>query len=79
MRSRWPWVVVLVGAPIVVLVTFGMQAGRCVDYTTLSGLESFCESGPVIGWPGAVVVAVLCAALCVLAVAMLMRRRRKPD
>ncbi|WP_336646806.1 hypothetical protein [Microbacterium sp. USHLN186] len=78
-RGAWPWAAVLVLAPIVVLMTFGMQAGRCVDYADGAGLESSCESGPAIGWPGAVLVAVLCTALCVLAVAMLVRRRRTPD
>jgi len=35
-----------------------MQVGHCVDYAPGRG-ESYCESGPVIGAPAAIVVAVI--------------------
>lgn len=73
----WPWVVALIAAPVVVLLTFGSQVGRCVGYTAESGMESFCEVGPQVGWPGAIAIAVLCAALFVLAVFRLALRSRR--
>ena len=77
--ARWPWVLVLIAAPVVVLLTFGTQVGRCVDYTAKSGMESFCEvTGPQVGWPGAIVIGAVCVALFALAVIrlVLLSRRR---
>jgi hypothetical protein len=75
--ALWPWIVVVIVAPVVMLVTYGSQVGRCADYTAESGLESFCESGPQVGWPGAILIGVVCVALFVFAVIRLALRSRR--
>jgi TRAP-type mannitol/chloroaromatic compound transport system permease small subunit len=58
----WPWAVGIFAVVIFLLPWSLMSVGRCVDYAPGQG-ESFCESGPVIGEPAAVVVAVVSALL----------------
>lgn len=71
--ARWPWIAVLIVAPIVVLFTFAWQVGWCEDPP--AGHDSMgCYVQPQVGWPGAILIAVVCAALIVLAVVMLVRR-----
>lgn len=58
----WPWAVGIFAVVIFLLPWSLMSVGRCVDYAPGQG-ESFCESGPVIGEPAAIVVAVVSALL----------------
>ena len=51
----WPWAVGIAVVVLFVLPWSLMEVGRCVDYAPGYG-ESFCESGPVIGQPGAAIV-----------------------
>jgi hypothetical protein len=58
----WPWAVGIFAVVIFLLPWSLMSVGRCVDYAPGQG-ESFCENGPVIGEPAAIVVAVVSALL----------------
>ena len=51
--AQWPWVLLVLLVIAVDVVLLGTQTGRCIDYTQESGAESFCETGPITGVPGA--------------------------
>ena len=70
---RWPWVVALIVAVAGPLVAFGSWTGFCADSPWAS--ESFCMSGPTIGWSAAWAVSALCAVLFVYALFRLIRNR----
>jgi hypothetical protein len=54
----WPWMIGIVAVVVLLLPWSVMQVGQCVDYAPGLG-ESYCESGPIIGAPSAIVVAVI--------------------
>jgi hypothetical protein len=67
-RARWPWITMIVALAVVNLFVWGTRVGECVDYAANAGKESFCTSGPSVGYPGAWAVSaisVLVAAYCV--------------
>ncbi|HWV50439.1 MAG TPA: hypothetical protein VN035_13370 [Microbacterium sp.] len=71
--GRWPWGIVLLLAVAGPVLAFGSWTGFCADSPQAS--QSFCMSGPTIGWPAAWTVTALCAALFVYALVRLVRRR----
>jgi hypothetical protein len=53
------WLIAAVIALVIVpALAFGNQAGECVDYAADAGVDSYCTSGPAIGYPGAWVLTV---------------------
>jgi hypothetical protein len=58
MTEVWAWVVGIVVVLVFLLPWSILWVGSCVDYAPGYG-ESYCESGPVIGFPAATVIAVL--------------------
>ena len=70
-KPLWPWITAAIAAAMVGLLAIllsSVQVGRCVDYTAESGLQSFCESGPVLHSPVGIVITVGCATVAVVAV-----------
>jgi hypothetical protein len=53
------WTVVAVGLLVVGALAIGTWSGTCVDYVAIPGE---CTVEPALGWPGAILVAVVCAA-----------------
>ena len=72
-ERRWPWVFALIVAVAAPLLAFGWWTGFCADSPDAS--QSFCMTGPLIGWPAAWTVGVLCAALFGYALVRLVRWR----
>lgn len=76
--ALWPWVLVLVGAPMIVFLTFAVQSGQCASPAAFSDSLG-CATGPTVGWPGAVLLAVACTVLFTLAVIrLILIRLRRP-
>ncbi|WP_460798967.1 hypothetical protein [Microbacterium sp. GXF0217] len=72
---RWPWVIALIVAVLGPILVFSSWTGFCADSPQAS--QSFCASGPLIGWPAAWAVSALCAALFVAALVRLLRSRAR--
>lgn len=63
--SRARWSAAAVALLVVGALAIGVWSGSCVDYAAFPGE---CTSTPALGWPGAILVAVVCvgcAAMCV--------------
>ncbi|MGQ7311512.1 hypothetical protein ACUOFU_07400 [Microbacterium arabinogalactanolyticum] len=76
--ALWPWIVLVIVAPVVAFLSVGMQSGYCVDAAPGSGAESFCVTGPVLG-PGVIIVLAFCGLLTAVALYRIVRiaiRRR---
>jgi len=76
--ALWPWVVLLVVAPVVAYLAVAMQTGYCVDAAPGSGAESICVTEPVLG-PGVIIVLAFCGLLTTFAIYRIVRiaiRRR---
>lgn len=58
----WPWAIGIVAVVFFLLPWSIIQVGQCVDYVSGQG-ESYCESGPVVGEPAAIIVAAISAFL----------------
>lgn len=71
--ALWPWVLVLLLAPIVVVLTFADQVGYCETPPAGSDVMG-CTVGPAVGMPGAIFIAVVCVALFTLAVVKVILR-----
>ena len=69
---RAMWTVVAVGLLVVGALAIGTWSGTCVDYVAIPGE---CTVGPALNWPGAILVAGVCAALAVLCIRRAVRRR----
>ncbi|MFE6736713.1 hypothetical protein [Microbacterium sp. NPDC057650] len=75
-RRLWPWILVLILAPIVVFLTFADQVGSCE--TPPPGSDSMgCTVGPAVGLPGAFFIGAVCVALFALAVIKVILRSRR--
>jgi membrane protein implicated in regulation of membrane protease activity len=70
--SRARWSVAAVALLVVGALAIGGGWGVCVDYFAIPGE---CTVGPALGWPGAILVAGVCAALAVLCIRRAVRRR----
>ncbi|UOD83375.1 hypothetical protein [Paenarthrobacter ureafaciens] len=73
----WPWIIGIAAIVVFVLPWSLMWGGHCVDYALGQG-ESYCESGPVIGEPAAIIVAVISAVLivfCLFRIVQILIRR----
>jgi hypothetical protein len=58
-RVRWGWLAIAAAtALVIVFFVFGIQTGSCVDYVSNAAVDG-CSSGPAVGWPGAVLFAVI--------------------
>lgn len=69
-----PWFVALLAAIVIPILTFGTQQGQCFD-AAAGGAESFCSSGPTVGWAGAWLITAACAILLIISLINLLRRR----
>ncbi|MDQ1053095.1 TRAP-type mannitol/chloroaromatic compound transport system permease small subunit [Arthrobacter sp. SORGH_AS 212] len=79
MTEVWAWVVGIVVVLLFLLPWSLLWVGRCVDYVPGYG-ESFCEFGPVIGFPAATVIAVLSLLLilyCLYRIVRILIQRRR--
>ena len=65
------WTVVAVGLLVVGALAIGTWSGACVDYVAIPGE---CTAEPALGWPGAVLTAVVCAAGAVMCLRRAARR-----
>ncbi|GAA2863078.1 hypothetical protein MIAR_24240 [Microbacterium arabinogalactanolyticum] len=65
--ALWLWIVLVIVAPVIAILTFGVQVGRCEDPHPGSDAGS-CALGPAVGMPGAILIAAVCVALFTLAV-----------
>jgi len=70
--ALWPWILLAIAAPIVAVLSVGMQHGYCLDADPSSGAESFCVTGPTIG-PGTVILLVFCGLLAAVAIYRIVR------
>ena len=70
--SRARWSVAAVALLVVGALAIGGRSGVCVDYFAIPGE---CTVEPALGWPGAILVAGVCAALAVLCIRRAVRRR----
>ena len=70
--ALWPWIVLVIVAPVVAFLSVGMQSGYCVDAVPGSGAESFCVTEPVLG-PGVIIVLAFCGLLTAVAIYRIVR------
>jgi hypothetical protein len=73
-RIRWIVAGIIV-AIIVPLLSFGFQAGKCVDYANDTGEQSYCTIGPAVGYPGAWVLTLAAFVFAAYAIRRGIRRR----
>ncbi|MCJ1709714.1 hypothetical protein MT344_00785 [Clavibacter michiganensis subsp. phaseoli] len=69
-RARWS--VAAVALLIIGALAIGVGSGVCVGYVAIPGE---CTVEPALGWPRAILVAGVCAALAVLCIRRAVRRR----
>ena len=69
-----PWIIALLVAIVLPILTFATQQGQCFD-AAAGGGESLCSSGPTVGWAGAWLITAACVILLVISVVNLLRRR----
>ena len=65
---------IFLAAIVIPILIFGTQQGQCFDAAADHG-ESFCSSGPTVGWAGAWLITAACAILLVISLVNLLRRR----
>ncbi|PPF56298.1 hypothetical protein C5C13_10950 [Clavibacter michiganensis] len=65
------WTAAAVALLVVGALAIGVWSGSCVDYAAFPGE---CTSEPALGWPGAILVAVVCAACAAMCVRRAARR-----
>jgi membrane protein implicated in regulation of membrane protease activity len=68
---RAVWTAAAVGLLVVGALAIGVWSGVCVDYAAIPGE---CTVEPALGWPGAILVAVVCAACAALCLRRATRR-----
>ncbi|MGB4137241.1 MAG: hypothetical protein WA971_11805 [Microbacterium sp.] len=73
---RGAWVLVILAAAVVAASPFVLGGGACYDAHEGGSAESYCTSGPFLGWPGTWVLVALCALAAGFAVFRLIRPRR---
>ncbi|RIJ45285.1 hypothetical protein DZG00_15000 [Clavibacter lycopersici] len=61
--SRARWSAAAVALLVVGALAIGVWSGECVDHVAVPG---GCTVAPALGWPGAILVAVVCAVGAVL-------------
>jgi hypothetical protein len=71
-KPLWPWILLVIVAPVIAFLSVGMQTGYCIDAAPGSGAESYCVTGPVIG-PGVIILFVLCGLLTTFAIYRIVR------
>lgn len=76
--ARWPWALLLVVAVLLPLCAFSAWSGQCFDAAEGAG-ESFCTSGPSVGWPAAWLLTAVGAVAFVVAAIRLVRIARLED
>ena len=69
---RWPWALLLIAAVLLPLYAFWSWSGQCVDTAPGAG-ESYCTSGPSIGWPSAWLLAAIGAVAFIVSAVRLVR------
>ncbi len=64
--ALWPWIVLVIVAPVVGFLSIGIQSGYCLDAHEGVGTASYCATGPQLG-PGVVIVLAFCGLLTAVA------------
>ena len=70
--ALWPWVLLVIVAPVVAFLSIGMQTGYCMDAAPGSGAESHCVTEPVLG-PGVIIALAFCGLLTAVAIYRIVR------
>ncbi|WP_454170618.1 hypothetical protein [Microbacterium paulum] len=75
-RPRAGWILLVVGIVLLNLIVWGWTAGYCVDYAQDTGMEmeSYCTSGPAIGYPAAWTLSAVSVLVIAFALHRLLRR-----
>jgi hypothetical protein len=74
-RIQWRWLIAIDALLLLNVAVFAFRAGSCADFATT---ESACATGPAIGLPAALAVAIGSTFAIAFCVARLARRRSKP-
>ena len=74
-RIRWCWLIAIAALLLLDGAVFAFRAESCADFATT---ESVCTTGPAIGLPGTIAVAIVSTFAIAYCVARLIRRRSKP-
>lgn len=70
--ALWPWIALVVVAPVVAFLSLGMQSGYCMDAHEGARAASYCATGPQLG-PGVVIVLAFCGLLTAFAIYRIVR------
>ena len=70
--ALWPWIVLVIVAPVVGFLSTGMQGGHCLDAHEGAGTASYCVTEPQLG-PGVVIVLAFCGLLTAVAIYRIIR------
>jgi hypothetical protein len=64
----------IVALAVANFLVWGTRVGECVDYAAGAGKDSFCTSGPSVGYPGAWAISVTSVLIAAYGVYRLARR-----
>jgi hypothetical protein len=74
-RIQWRWLIAIAVLLLLDVAVFALRAGSCADF---AATDSACVTGPAIGLPAAIAVAIGSMFAIAFCVARLARRHPKP-